>query len=288
MYNHQLDTFLAVAQSGSFSLAAKKSYISPSAVIQQINLLEKTLGIQLFLRTNRGIRLTAAGEILQAEAPRLIYQSEQIVKKMRTAQAHRAIRLGWMTGVESVSFFGECLAFRDRNKGIQLELSHVSADGVLADLSRQAFDLCLYMESPRFASFGYAFTRLYRSRQCIVLPPDHPLSGRSVIHVEDMAGQTLALLSPGTLTDNDAFYPLAKAHGIRLVSMENYSFANRAECYSNRYLLLGAEPLAHQYAPLACVPVAWDIPVWLGLVSITPSWRDLDLMVKALSEKLRE
>lgn len=47
MYNSELDTFLAVAEAGSFSKAAKKLYISTPAVVQQMNLLEKRLNVQL-------------------------------------------------------------------------------------------------------------------------------------------------------------------------------------------------------------------------------------------------
>lgn len=58
LYNPQLETFLCVAESGSFNKAAEKLFISPPAVIKQINLLEENLGLQLFLRTHRGIQLT--------------------------------------------------------------------------------------------------------------------------------------------------------------------------------------------------------------------------------------
>ena len=51
MYNPQLDTFLCVADAGSFNKAAEELYISPPAVIKQINLLENSLGLTLFVRT---------------------------------------------------------------------------------------------------------------------------------------------------------------------------------------------------------------------------------------------
>lgn len=54
MYNKQLDTFIQVADQGSFSKAAEVLYISPTAVLKQINLLENDLGFPLFVRTNRG------------------------------------------------------------------------------------------------------------------------------------------------------------------------------------------------------------------------------------------
>ena len=47
MLNHQLETFIQVAENGSFSKAAEKLYITPSAVIQQINNLEQDLQVTL-------------------------------------------------------------------------------------------------------------------------------------------------------------------------------------------------------------------------------------------------
>ena len=66
MYNPQLETFITVAESGSFAKAADKLYISPTAVIKQINILESNLDIKLFNRTHRGLTLTAAGKSLTA------------------------------------------------------------------------------------------------------------------------------------------------------------------------------------------------------------------------------
>lgn len=57
MYNPQLETFLRVADAGSFNKAAEESFITPTAVIKQMNLLEKSLGVTLFVRTHRGLRL---------------------------------------------------------------------------------------------------------------------------------------------------------------------------------------------------------------------------------------
>ena len=58
MYNKHLETFICVAELGSFSKAAEALYISSTAVIKQINLLEQELNLKLFDRTHRGIILT--------------------------------------------------------------------------------------------------------------------------------------------------------------------------------------------------------------------------------------
>ena len=54
MYNPQLETFIKVADAGSFNKAAEESYITPIAVIKQINLLESSQGVKLFERTHQG------------------------------------------------------------------------------------------------------------------------------------------------------------------------------------------------------------------------------------------
>lgn len=64
MYNPQLDTFIRVADAGSFNRAAEESYITPTAVIKQINLLEDSLGVKLFERTHRGADLNESRTIV--------------------------------------------------------------------------------------------------------------------------------------------------------------------------------------------------------------------------------
>ena len=55
MYTTQMSTFLTVCEKGSFTKAAAALFITPSAVLQQINTLEQRLGVTLFIRTKTGI-----------------------------------------------------------------------------------------------------------------------------------------------------------------------------------------------------------------------------------------
>ena len=63
MYNPQLETFLCVADAGSFNKAAATLYITPTAVVKQVNLLESSLGLTLFTRTHRGLVLTPTSSL---------------------------------------------------------------------------------------------------------------------------------------------------------------------------------------------------------------------------------
>ena len=96
MYNPQLETFLCVADSGSFNKAAEKLYISPPAVIKQINLLEESLDLQLFVRTHRGLTLTKAGQSLYQDTKYIIQYCRDSVTRARNAmqESDSVIRIG--------------------------------------------------------------------------------------------------------------------------------------------------------------------------------------------------
>ena len=96
MYNHQLDAFIKVADTGSFGKAAEAMYISPPALIQQINLLEGRCGFKLFNRSNRGVTLTPAGKSLYEDAKTLIRLSEESLNKARALaeSSETTVRIG--------------------------------------------------------------------------------------------------------------------------------------------------------------------------------------------------
>lgn len=91
MYNPQLETFICVVEAGSFSKAANKLFISPPAVIKQINALESSLDLQLFARTHRGLVLTEAGKSLYNDAKYIIGYSKEAV--IRAKDAMKKVRI---------------------------------------------------------------------------------------------------------------------------------------------------------------------------------------------------
>ena len=96
MYNPQLETFLCVVESGSFNKAAEKLYISPLAVIKQINLLESSLDLTLFERTHRGLILAEAGKSLYQDTKYIIQYCKDSVTRARNAmqESENIIRIG--------------------------------------------------------------------------------------------------------------------------------------------------------------------------------------------------
>ena len=96
MYNTQLDTFLKVAELGSFNKAADALYITPPAVTKQINLLEEDLGVTLFVRSHRGLKLTPAGQSFCKDAKYIIDYCEASLERAKCAMIadSKVVRIG--------------------------------------------------------------------------------------------------------------------------------------------------------------------------------------------------
>lgn len=68
MFNHLLTVFVCAADCGSFNKASEKLYLSAPSVMKQVNALEKQLDMKLFHRTNQGLHLTPAGQVIYRHA----------------------------------------------------------------------------------------------------------------------------------------------------------------------------------------------------------------------------
>ena len=94
--NINFTAFIRVAEAGSFNKAAESLYITSTALIKQINLLESELGLRLFNRSHRGLTLTKAGESLYKDAKYIIDYSRESVERAKAAMLEESqiIRIG--------------------------------------------------------------------------------------------------------------------------------------------------------------------------------------------------
>ena len=108
MFNPQLATFVCVADCGSFSQAAEKLYLSSTAVMKQLNALERHLELKLLERTRRGTVLTPAGEVIYRYARQMFADSERALREARAAA--QAARSAFCVGT---SILNPCRPFMD-------------------------------------------------------------------------------------------------------------------------------------------------------------------------------
>src|ERR1700722_4138713 len=113
-YRH-LHYFVSVVEAGSFSRAASTIHIAQPALSQQIAQLEKQLGVSLLLRSARGVRPTAAGEVLYREASSILKRLQQLpgILRSSTKAAEGVVRLGMSSTVMTtvpMAFVEQCKA----------------------------------------------------------------------------------------------------------------------------------------------------------------------------------
>src|SRR6201991_1415928 len=101
MQFRQLRYFTKVLEAGSFSRAAATIHVAQPALSQQVAELEERLGVTLLVRSARGVRPTAAGEVLHREAREILHQLDQLPGTVRSSSgdAHGIVNIGMTTAV---------------------------------------------------------------------------------------------------------------------------------------------------------------------------------------------
>ena len=141
--NDVLKTFVAIAETGSFSMAADQVFRTPSAVSMQIKRLEEQLGSALFLRDARSVRLTAGGETLLPYARRMLALSNEAVGRFRRPDMQGVVRLGATDDVGVRLMPGILSRFAEMFPLIMVDLTIDSSSNLKRRLAEQRLDLTL-------------------------------------------------------------------------------------------------------------------------------------------------
>ena len=207
MYHPLLDTFLVVAEKGSFLKASEKLYISPTAVMKQINQLEAHIGLPLLIRTRQGVALTAAGKSVYQDARKIMDYSREAIKRAYQAEKidQIVIRVGTSALypckvlMERWSEFGGSYP-QYRLKVVPFEDS--ATEAAFAGVGKR-YDLMVGpWDSVRTSRFN-RFVELGRYRFCVAMPAGHELAGREALSFEDLRGQRLMIQKAGNSPVND-------------------------------------------------------------------------------------
>lgn len=189
--------FLAVADAGSIRSAARDLNIVSSAVNRQILLLEENLGIRLFDRVGRGLRLSEAGALLVRQVRETLARYEDVVSELDTLRGLRRGRIRVAT-VESIAIerVPDLLAgFWQRYPGIEVILTQTGAEDVTRLVDDGSVDLGFAFST--YALEGLRLVYEEPHRVGALLAPDHPLADRKGLSFADLAGHPLILPARG-------------------------------------------------------------------------------------------
>ena len=207
----QLEVFIAVAESGSFSRAAEATFLTQSTVSQHISALEKEFDLKLLDRTGKGALLTEAGKLLFAHARRVIEEAREVPLALNRFRglAEVALKIGG-SNIPACYMIPDCIfSFRKRYPGVIITLYQGDSRETLERLKREEVEFALV--GTTFAEKDLVFTPLAPDKISLVVPAGHRWYGKGSILVEDLVDEPLILRESGSGTGRTFRTELAKA-----------------------------------------------------------------------------
>ena len=169
--------FEAAARLLSFTRAAQELFVTQSAVSRQVKALEEDLGVVLFERRHRAIRLTAAGQLLYRAADQALRLLADAAADLRTGAGRRPVTVSCSVGFASLWLVPRLAEFREAHPEVELR---IDANNRLLDLDREGIELAVRYGPPELAPADA--TRLFGEEvfpvcaPTLIAPPSKPLA----------------------------------------------------------------------------------------------------------------
>jgi LysR family transcriptional regulator, benzoate and cis,cis-muconate-responsive activator of ben and cat genes len=190
----QLRYFVAVAEEGNISRAARKLFLTQPALSRQIKALEDELGQCLIERRAHSIRITASGEALLGEARLLLDQAERLVDRVRASGREVRLRAGYAPSLTAGLLSAAVECFTQKHPRARVELLDLSTQEMLAGLEQGDLDVALGVNQGR-ETRGLTWIQLLRTPWRVAVNQVHRLARRSRVNAAEVAGEPLLVFS---------------------------------------------------------------------------------------------
>ena len=291
MYNHLLDTFIAVTDCGSFNRAAGKLHITSTAVMKQMNTLEANLGLKLIERTPSGVYLTEAGARIYQDAKFLIEYSRRALESARAAArtgdntfrvgtsllnpARPFMDLWYQVNQEFPDYKLHLVSFEDDHEGI---LSEIEKLGDKFDFLIGVCDSKAWLSRCCFLPLGFY-------KKMIAVSREHRLASKKILKLSDLYGETLMMVKRGDSDLNDFLRnDLEMRHPqIRIEdTAQFYDLSVFNRCAETGNALLSLECWQDVHPGLVTIPVDWEYQIPYGLLYSPGAPEDVLRFVEAV------
>lgn len=275
MYNPHLETFIRVADAGSFNKAAEQSYITPTAVIKQINLLEDGLDVKLFERTHRGLHLTKAGKSLYQDARYIIgYCKESVTRAKNAMQEDTAVlRIGTspMTPAQIlVELWPKIHSICPETKFqlIPFDNTPENAREILGNLGQNIDVVAGIFDDTMLNLRGCAAVEISREPICCAVSIHHRLAGKNTLQIKDLYGENLMLMHRGWSHYVDQLRDdICENHRqINIIDFDFYNLEIFNRCENSNDILMATRTWEGVHPLLKIIPVEWEHTIPFGLL----------------------
>ncbi|MFB7476257.1 LysR family transcriptional regulator [Kitasatospora sp. NPDC056184] len=218
----QMRYVVAVAETSSFTGAARRCLVVQSALSHQIARLEKELGARLFERTSRRVRLTPAGAAFLPAARACLDAADRAAAEVAAAvgEVRGRLTVGLIPSVAAVDLPAVLGEFHRRHPKARVRLS-VGASDELAEQVRQGeLEVALIGIPVTARPRGVMARELARERLVAVVAPDHPLAGAAPVDLRRLASEVFVDLPAKTAGRAQSDLAFAAAGLTREVAFE--------------------------------------------------------------------
>ena len=296
--NINFTAFIRVAESGSFNKAAESLYITSTALIKQINLLEKELGLRLFNRSHRGLTLTKAGESLYKDAKYIMDYCRESVERAKVAmlEENQLIRIGTSPIMPAQILMDLWPKIHEHCQDVNFKLipfenTTDNAREILKNLGQNIDVVPGFIDELLMTQRSCKGLVIEEEPLCAAVSIYHPLAGKEKLRVNDLYGQNLMIARRGWCKNMDDLRDDLMTHhpDIRLVDFELYDVGIFNRCEQSRDVLVSIRSWSIVHPLMKVIPVEWDHHMPVGILySPEPSevvQRFLDATEKALKSK---
>jgi DNA-binding transcriptional LysR family regulator len=194
----QIQYFLSIVDTGSFSAAADEHYISQSSLSKKIIALEKELGISLFDRSKRKVFLTDAGKAFRAHARKIDAVYKDIIVDLNgyktETDSFSIAAIPIITQYGITAYFAR---FQDLYPDIHFTLEEVHGLNIFPALEEHRFDVAItrhnYLDHEKFESF-----EIYKDKLLAIVSQKNRLAGRSSVSIKELSAENFIVFDKVT------------------------------------------------------------------------------------------
>ena len=189
-----LRAFIAVADEGNITAAARGLNLTQPALSRQIKALEDAVELELLDRGAHSVRLTAAGQMLAKEARELLQRADAMLEKVRRTHAGESLRVGYSPSLASGLLGVAMERFTQLHPGAKVSLADLTTTEMLAGLCDDKLDVIITVP-PDSEACEVEWIKLRAPDWKVGMSARHELAARKSLKPADLQGQKLLIYS---------------------------------------------------------------------------------------------
>ena len=281
LYNRYINAFIKTAQAKSFAKASEALFITPTALIKQINLFEHEMGVKLFVRSPRGISLTQEGLYLYNECLKYVRLGDEIEQKVHelNQREKQILKIGtspMTSGPLLIKLFTKVQKKLPKLKAQLIPFMNEPeiASEILYHLGEKIDIVAGVYDNKFLSKYNIEAFKLEDAPLILAVPLNHPLSLKENLNLDELNGFEILLINEGWMESfNKAreilnkTCPQAKIHDFPFFSTGAF---NRA--FNENLALILIAPWLEAHPQLISVKLNWPLSAQFGILHAkTPS-----------------